>query len=103
MSLPFLTQPNAGHPKARWHTIIEPPLATALTTAFQRFHTAFRAFDKSNAGYVPRGSILSMCAAAKLELGSGLQEFLDVESVRACAMWVVCQIHVRLSPTRHSG
>lgn len=80
MNLTFTTEPTPGHPKARWHALIEPALSAAVSSAFTRLESAFRAFDSANTGFVHRKSLPALCVASQLDFGPDLSDFLDSDS-----------------------
>lgn len=90
MNLNFMTVPSAGHPKARWHTMIEPTLNRAVNGFLHRLEAAFRVLDKSNSGFISKSASAACISASGSNLGQDMDVFFDDDVVRNATLLSLC-------------
>ena len=88
LALSFMTSPTVGHPKERWHSLIEPLLTSAVTEFVTRLETTFTLFDKSRSGYVPKSSVKALCDGSDVDFGPDLMTFLALDAVSDGAQYI---------------
>ena len=72
-----------GHPKARWHELVEGTLNREMARVMQSLHVAFRSMDTVGAGLLQPQQSTSVCEHAGIDFGPGFDQYVCESSVDA--------------------
>jgi hypothetical protein len=93
-------RPPVGHPKTRWHGMMEAQLSSHAPTVLQSLNVAFRAVESQHghSELLPPSQVDDVCGAASLDFGPDLTSFVESSVVCPTSSRVVC-VHACLRVT----